>query len=89
MTAAGAEAFSHRKEDKSVIYAYEQQQTGELSAGELREFKRDRHAWSYFEATPPSYKKFVYHWITTAKKAETRAVRFSRVLQACAAGERL
>jgi uncharacterized protein YdeI (YjbR/CyaY-like superfamily) len=31
----------------------------------------------------------ILHWITTAKKAETRASRFDTVVEACAAGRRL
>jgi len=31
----------------------------------------------------------VLHWITTAKKPETRAARLTKLVQACAAGKRL
>jgi uncharacterized protein YdeI (YjbR/CyaY-like superfamily) len=89
MTPAGERAYAHRKAEKSVVYAYEQQTTRELSASELSEFKAQAAAWRYFETTPPSYRKTVLHWITTAKKPETRAERFARLLAACAAGERL
>jgi uncharacterized protein YdeI (YjbR/CyaY-like superfamily) len=89
MTPAGAAAYSHRRDEKSVVYAYEQAATAELSVEELRTFKRQKAAWTYFEATPPSYRKVVLHWVTTAKKQETRASRFAKLLQACVAGERL
>jgi len=89
MTAAGAKAFAHRKADKSVIYAYEQERTAELSAEELRMFKQNQTAWTYFEATPPGYRKVLLHWVTRAKKAETRASRFATLMDACAAGKRL
>jgi uncharacterized protein YdeI (YjbR/CyaY-like superfamily) len=89
MTPAGAEAFAHRKDHKSKVYAYEQEATAVLSPEELRAFKREKAAWKFFEATPPGYKKVILHWITTAKKAETRASRFDTVVEACAAGRRL
>ncbi len=89
MTAAGEKAFAHRKDDKSAIYAYEQERTAELSAEELRMFQRDKIAWTYFEGTPPGYRKVLLHWVTTAKKAETRASRLATLLEACAAGKRL
>jgi uncharacterized protein YdeI (YjbR/CyaY-like superfamily) len=89
MTPAGAKAFSHRSEKKSAVYAFEQAATAELSAQEVGAFKRDRAAWTFFEATPPSYRKVILHWITTAKKPETRASRLAKLVQACAAGERL
>lgn len=89
MTPAGAKAFAHRKEEKSGIYAFEQLDTAELSAAELRDFKRNKAAWKFFEATPPGYKKVILHWITTAKREETRAARLAKLVEACAAGERL
>lgn len=89
LTAAGALAFARRRDDRSGVYAYEQPQTAELSAEELRSFRRDRAAWTYFEGTPPSYRKVVLHWVTTAKRAQTRAARFDTLVQACRAGRRL
>ncbi|MDQ2890556.1 MAG: YdeI/OmpD-associated family protein [Gemmatimonadota bacterium] len=89
MTPAGEQAFLHRKEHKSVVYAFEQAVTAELSAQELRAFKREKTAWKFFEATPPSYRKVILHWVTTAKKAETRASRLATLVRACAAGTRL
>lgn len=89
MTPAGAAAFAHRRDEKSAIYAYEQSATAELAAGELSEFKRHRAAWRYFEAAPPGYRKQMLHWVTTARKAATRAARLARLIEASAAGERL
>ena len=89
MTPAGEAAFAHRKDSKSVVYAYEQAGTAELSPQELQSFKDAREAWAFFESTPPSYRKVLLHWVTTAKKAETRASRFAQLLAACAAGKRL
>ncbi len=89
MTPAGVKAFSHRKLEKSVVYAYEQESTAQLSTPELRRFKRDKAAWAYFDACPPGYKKVLLHWVTTAKKTETRASRLATLMQACAAGRRL
>lgn len=89
MTPIGAKAFSHRKDEKSVIYAYEQEVTAQLSPQELRKFKRDKPAWKYFEDCPPSYKKVLLHWVTTAKKAETRASRLHTLMDACTVGKRL
>ncbi len=89
MTPAGTKAFAHRKEAKSGVYAFEQADTAELSAVELRAFKRNKAAWQFFETTPPGYKKVILHWVTTAKRAETRAARLAKLLEACTAGERL
>lgn len=89
MTDRGERAFAHRSEAKSVVYAYEQVSSATLSAEEVRTFKQREGAWTYFEATPPSYRKVILHWITTAKRAETRASRLAKLIDACAAGQRL
>lgn len=89
MTHAGEQAFAHRKEHKSGIYAYEQAATAALSAQELRAFKREKTAWKFFDAAPPGYKKVMLHWITTAKRAQTRTARFATLIEACTAGKRL
>ena len=89
MTPAGEQAFAHRKEHKSVVYAYEQAATPDLTVRERRAFKRAKAAWKFFDGTPPSYKKLMLHWVTTAKKPETRASRLARLIDACARGKRL
>jgi uncharacterized protein YdeI (YjbR/CyaY-like superfamily) len=73
MTPAGEQAFALRSEKKSVVYSHEQAETAELSAAERKQFKGHAQAWQFFEATPPSYKKRLRHWGTSAKKEETRA----------------
>jgi len=90
MTPAGAEAFARRTDARSKVYSHEQAQSAELSAPELQAFKRNRAAWRFFdEDTPPGYKKVLLHWITSAKKPETRAARLAKLIEACAAGQRL
>jgi uncharacterized protein YdeI (YjbR/CyaY-like superfamily) len=89
MTEAGERAYSHRTERKSVVYAYEQPTDSELSAIEIRNFKNDKAAWAHFEACPPSYRKVLLHWVTTAKRPETRAARLLKLIEASRAGKRL
>ena len=89
MMPSGELAFALRKESKSVVYAYEQPATAEFSTPELAEFRRQKAAWTFFENTPPSYKKTLLHWVTTAKKPETRAGRLTTLINACADGKRL
>jgi uncharacterized protein YdeI (YjbR/CyaY-like superfamily) len=88
MTPAGEKAFALRSEKKSVIYAHEQALPPELSFTQLRIFRRNRTAWKYFETTPSGYQKLVLHWVTSAKKEETRASRLSKLIEACVVGER-
>ena len=89
MRTPGLEAFGHRKEHRSVVYAYEQGHAAELAAHETKLFKQNKPAWAYFEACPPSYRQPVLHRITSAKKPETRLRRLQSLIQACANKERL
>ena len=61
MQTPGLEAFGHRKEHRSVVYAYEQGHAAELAAHETKLFKQNKPAWAYFEACPPSYRQRVLH----------------------------
>lgn len=89
MAAAGRAAFEKRRDAKSRVYAYEQDQHPTLTGAETRTFKATKAAWAYFEGCPPGYRKVILHWITTAKRPETRAVRLTKVIEACASGTRL
>ena len=86
---AGAKAFAHRTDAKSLVYAYEQEETASLTNEEEREFRKHPTAWRFLESTPPSYRKVVLHWVGRAKKPATRAARLGKLFEACAAGERL
>ena len=86
---AGLEAFARRLEANSGIYSYEQAAPLALTPNEVKAFRRNKAAWAYFEAVAPSYRKTVTHWITRAKKAETRARRLAKLIESCAAGVRL
>jgi uncharacterized protein YdeI (YjbR/CyaY-like superfamily) len=86
---AGAAAFARRSEARSAVYSFEQPTAAELSAEELRSFQRNHAAWTYFESTPPGYRKTVLHWVTTAKRAATRSDRLAQLMAACAERRRL
>jgi uncharacterized protein YdeI (YjbR/CyaY-like superfamily) len=87
MTPAGERAYEENKH-KSGLYAYENEQR-ELTAEEERLFRKNKRAWADWEGRPPSYRKSALHWITGAKKAETRAKRLKELIQVSAAGRRL
>jgi uncharacterized protein YdeI (YjbR/CyaY-like superfamily) len=89
MRPAGLEAFAQRVEHKSRVYAYEREAPAALDAEEERAFRRQAPAWRYFESTPPGYRRTVLQWIAGAKRPATRARRLARLIDACAAGQRL
>lgn len=79
MQAAGLEAFKGRSEKKSGIYSYEQRTAnlGDPYAGILR---KNKTAWRFFQAQPPSYKKRVAWRVISAKKEETRLKRLEKLI---------
>ena len=89
MHPAGLAAFEARRPEKTGIYAFERQQAAELVADEVRAFKKSPGAWTWFQATPPGYRKVITHWVTSAKRAETRARRLDQLIQACAGQRRI
>lgn len=89
MRPSGLAAFEHRTQRKSTVYSYEQTGAAELTAGQTREFKRNRVAWEYWQSSPPSYRRTLTHWIVSASKESTKARRLARLVEACGAGLRL
>jgi uncharacterized protein YdeI (YjbR/CyaY-like superfamily) len=89
MTDAGEAAFSRRTEARSGVYSHEQANVAELLPELARVFKKDKAAWAFFQSTPPGYRKVMLHWLASARKPETRDLRFKALVQACAEGKRL
>jgi len=88
MRAAGLKAYPARKANRSGIYAYEQRST-ELIEPYLGKLKRNKKAWGFFQAQPPSYRKTINWWIVSAKKEETRVKRLEQLIEESAAGRRI
>ncbi len=80
MRPAGLEAFEGRRENRSGIYSYEQRGDTlvEPYAGTL---KRNKAAWKFFRAQPPSYQKAANWWVVSAKKEETRLKRLASLVE--------
>ncbi len=88
MRPAGIAAFAARTEANTAIYSYEREATT-FADEELERFRAVPAAWADWEARPPSYRKAVTNWVTSAKGAETRARRFEALIADSAAGERV
>jgi uncharacterized protein YdeI (YjbR/CyaY-like superfamily) len=87
MTRAGVRAYEENKH-KSGLYSYENEQK-ELTADEVKLLRRNKAAWADWEKRPPGYRKVVLHWITSAKREETRAKRLATLIEVSAKGERI
>src|SRR3954469_7103606 len=87
MTPAGVRAYEENKH-KSGLYSYENEQK-QLMPAEEKQFRKDKRAWADWEKRPPGYRKVVLHWVTSAKRPETRAKRLATLIECCATGERI
>jgi uncharacterized protein YdeI (YjbR/CyaY-like superfamily) len=88
MKPAGLKAYQCRTERKSSVYSYEQTGSRGLRPGEIAAFRRNKAAWVYLEKAPPSYRRTLTHWVTSAKREATRARRLTRFIESCGAGVR-
>jgi uncharacterized protein YdeI (YjbR/CyaY-like superfamily) len=88
MRPAGIEAFRHRTESKSGIYAFEKEEVT-LSEEFEDEFKANMKAWAWFEKMPPSYRKHATFWIMGAKQEVTRKSRLEELIRDSEAGIKL
>ena len=87
MNPEGERAYEENKH-KSGLYAYERGLAA-LSREEEAQFRKCKAAWADWEKRPPSYRKTVLHWVTGAKKPETRARRLATLIESSAAGEKI
>ncbi|MEP6976088.1 MAG: YdeI/OmpD-associated family protein, partial [Spartobacteria bacterium] len=88
MRPAGQVAFAARRENKSGIYAYEQR-TEKLPEPYSCRLRANGAAWEFFQAQPPSYRKTLGWWVTSAKQETTRLRRLEKLIAASARRERL
>jgi len=88
MRPAGLKAHGARRPNKVGIYSYEQR-TPDLDEPYRTLLRRNKAAWTFFEAQPPSYKKMIGWYIHSAKREETRLARLRKLEAASARGKRL
>ena len=88
MAPAGLRAFEARSEERSRVYAYERAAASFAPEQEKR-FRANRKAWENFNAQPPGYRRQATHFVTSAKKEETRERRLARLIEDSANGRRL
>lgn len=76
---AGLKAFGAREEDRSRVYAFEQQAIAFSPAQEKR-FRANKAAWKFFKARPPWYRRTATWWVISAKREETRDKRLATLI---------
>lgn len=88
MQPAGLKAFEARKEERSRVYSYEQEEDAQLDAAEEKAFRANKKAWDFFMTQAPSYRKTAFHWVVRSKKEETRKKRMAQLIDESAQGLR-
>jgi uncharacterized protein YdeI (YjbR/CyaY-like superfamily) len=88
MHAAGTAAFERRDASGSARYSFERERP-EFTRAQLSQFKSHRAAWTYFESEAPWYRRAVTHWVTSAKREETRERRLATLIADSANGNRI
>ena len=86
MTPAGLAAFEARSADRTAIYSHERRRAAVLEPEQEARFRAAAEAWEWFQARPPSYRRAAIHWVTSAKRAETRERRLRALIEDSAAG---
>ena len=87
MTAEGERAYEENKH-KSGLYSYERE-TAALAPDEEAQVRANGAAWAEWQKVPPGRRKAVLHWVTSAKRPETRARRLAELIEGLAAGRRV
>jgi uncharacterized protein YdeI (YjbR/CyaY-like superfamily) len=87
MTPAGERAYEENKH-KSGLYSYENK-LAKLEKDEEAVLRKNEKAWADWEKRPPGYRKVVLHWITSAKRSETRAKRLGILIESSTKGEKI
>lgn len=88
MHAAGLAAYERRDKAKAEKYSFERRNAA-LDPALEKEFRANKKAWAFFTAQPPGYRRLAAHYVTSAKREETRQKRLERLISDSAAGKRL
>lgn len=88
MTPAGEKAFAFLDKEKAGIYSNENEPVRFPPTFE-KQFRKDKTAWTFFQAEAPSYKRIMIHWVTSAKQEKTRLSRLEKTISISAQHKRM
>ena len=79
MTPAGEAAFAHRKPHKTGVYSFERNEAAVLPPAFAKRLAANRTAATFFSAQPPWYQRTSIHWVSSAKREDTRDRRLEQL----------
>jgi uncharacterized protein YdeI (YjbR/CyaY-like superfamily) len=85
MRPGGEAEFAKRRDDRTAVYAFEQDGTLDADA---RSALEAAGGLAFFEAQSMTYRRLAASWVGSAKRSETRARRLRAIVEASAAGRR-
>jgi uncharacterized protein YdeI (YjbR/CyaY-like superfamily) len=88
MMPAGLRAFEQRDAARSGVYSFERRPEALPPEYEAR-FKERPAAWDFYQRQPPGYRRLTTHWVTSAKREETRVKRLAMLIKDSANGRRI
>ncbi len=83
--AAGQAARSKWDDSRTSGYSFETPNAG-LDAAGLKAVAKDAKAKRFWDAQTPGYRKMAGHWVTSAKREETRIARLAALIDCCRRG---
>ena len=89
MHPAGRAAFERRTDERTAVYAFEQDTPAAFTPEQAARLDADPRARAFFDAQPPGYRRLATHWVTSGKREETRERRLAQLVADSAAGRRL
>jgi uncharacterized protein YdeI (YjbR/CyaY-like superfamily) len=89
MMPAGIAAYAARRADKTGIYSFEQTEAITFSAAQLKQFKANQKAWTFWQLQPPGYKRTATFYVASAKREETQQKRLAMLIDSSEKGLRL
>ena len=88
MLPPGLRAFEQRGKARATVSSADVRHQRFDEASEQR-FRANEAAWAFFQAQPPGYRRTVIHWVTSAKREETRLKRLETLIEDSANGRRI
>jgi uncharacterized protein YdeI (YjbR/CyaY-like superfamily) len=89
MRPAGLAAFEARREDRTAVYSFERDNPARFSPEHEAQLRAHAVAREFFENQAPWYRRAATHWVTSAKRPDTRDRRMASLIEDSAAGRRI
>lgn len=82
MRPEGIAAYERKEESNSSIYSFEQKKENiKLPAAYIKDFKKNKKAWKFFNNSAPSYQRAAIWWVISAKQETTRQRRLTSLIE--------